>query len=89
MSSMPPESAPTISDTTGNTILLEFGRLSGKVDLANQKLDTIQSGLNDHEARIRTLEAARNRAAGWGAGVGAVAGVVAAIVSIFIHNGKF
>lgn len=77
-----------VSEATGSTILLEFGKLSGKIDLANQKLDTIQTGLNDHENRIRVLEAAKNRAAGVGAGVGLVSGIAAGILSAMAHYGK-
>lgn len=54
-------------------LLLEQGKMSRDLAIANTKLDTIVTDTNDHETRIRALERVRWQMAGIGAFVGLIA----------------
>ncbi len=86
---MPPNSrvtSPSHHDDIGPQVLLEVGRLAGRVEqfLAHQTRH--EDRLKEHDDRISVLENHHQARKGWVAGASAVAAAVGALISWVITN---
>lgn len=75
-------------DGTQAAVLLELGKLSTHVALANQKLDTLVDGLKDHENRLRVLELAKAKIIGGAVTAGVFSGGGTALITWALSRGK-
>ena len=90
---MPSDGNLTLTDGNPTAmILLELGKQSTQLAVVNTKLDSLISAKDDHEARLRALEAAASTMAGgkdvWArvwSGL-AAAGAVGAGIAGYLHH---
>lgn len=63
-----------------------LGRIEGKVDGINQRLDKVNGTLKDHSDKINLLETFRDNLQGRMTIIGAIAGFLGALITTIINR---
>ena len=75
-----------MTDQLHNEIMRAVGRLEGKVDGINQRLDGINGTLKNHDEKIGTLSNDVSQIKGKAAIIGSLFGAVAAVIGGFLKD---
>ena len=72
------------NNQTTKEILRAIGKLEGKVDGVNSRLDRMNGAVAKNVDDINTLQETQNKLSGWIKGIAAFGGVTAAVIGLLI-----